>query len=134
MSKIQETANFTIRLGLGVMAVGMVVFFTVPELLMSLFAPSAAMLAMGRIGLRILAVTFIPQLFILVYSNTFVGMGNGQVNMRCSLLRGILPIPLLLLLLRMAGTTWCWFAFVLADGTAAMYAVHRYRVQMGKEN
>ena len=132
--KIRETTSFTVKLGSGVMVVGMAVFFAMPELLMSLFAPSAAMLEMSRVGLRILPVSFIPQLLILVYSNTFVGMGNGRVNMRCSLLRGILPIPLLLFLIRVAGTTWCWFAFVLADCTAALYAVYRYRVQMGREN
>ena len=124
--KIRSAVSFALKLGVGVMAVGSVIFCLFPVLLMSLYAPSPEMLAVGRVGLRLLAISFIPLAFVLIFGNVFTAMGNGLVNMRCSMVRGILPIPLLLLLIRFTGTSWCWLAFVLADCIAAVYAIRCY--------
>lgn len=125
--KIRSAVSFALKLGVGVMAVGSVIFCLFPVLLMSLYAPSQEMLAIGRVGLRLLAISFVPLAFVLIFGNVFTAMGNGLVNMRCSMVRGILPIPLLLLLIRFTGTSWCWLAFVLADCIAAVYAIRCYQ-------
>ena len=54
-------------------------------------------------------------------------MGDGILNMKCSMIRGGLPIILLLPLIHMVGTKWCWFAFVIADYIAAVLAIYSYR-------
>lgn len=123
--------RFAMRIALGTMAAGIALLVLAPELLLAQFDPSPALLAIGRVATRVLNLTLIPQAIVLIYCNAFTGMGNGLVNMRCSLLRGILPVPLLLLLLWTVGTTWYWFAFVLADAAAAVYASASYRRQEG---
>jgi len=65
--------------------------------------------------------------FVLVLGNVFTAMGNGMLNMKCSMIRGGLPILLLLPLINMVGTTWCWLAFVIADLIAAVLAIYSYR-------
>ncbi len=125
--KIRGSIQFALKLGVTVMAIGSIIFFLFPTLLMSIFEPSKALLDMGQIGLRMLAFAFIPLAFVQIYGNVFTALGNGMLNMKCSLIRGVLPIPLLLIFIRLIGTNWCWFAFVLADWCSAILAIHEFR-------
>jgi len=125
--KIRETTRFALKIAVGVMTVGMVVFFLFPNFLMSIYDASDAMLEIGNVGLRALAIAFIPLGFVLVLGNVFTAMGNGILNMKCSMIRGALPIILLVALIKVVGTTWCWFAFVIADYIAAALAIYSYR-------
>ncbi len=125
--KIRETTRFSLKIATGVMTVGMIVFFLFPNFLMSIYDASDAMLEIGQVGLRALAIAFVPLGFVLVLGNVFTALGNGMLNMKCSMIRGGLPIILLLALIKVVGTTWCWFAFVIADYIAAILAVYSYR-------
>lgn len=125
--KIRETVKFSLKIAIGVMSVGMVIFIVFPNLLMSIYDASEAMLEIGQVGLRALALAFIPLGFVLVLGNVFTALGNGMLNMKCSMIRGGLPIVLLLILVKVVGTTWCWFAFVIADYIAAVLAIYSYR-------
>jgi len=125
--KIREVVKFSLKIATGVMAVGMVVFFLFPNFLMSIYDASEAMVEIGQVGLRALAVAFIPLGFVLVLGNVFNALGNGILNMKCSMIRGGLPILLLVALIKIVGTTWCWFAFVIADVAAAVLAIYSYR-------
>ncbi len=125
--KIRETVKFSLKIAIGVMSVGMVIFFVFPNLLMSIYDASKAMLEIGQVGLRALALAFIPLGFVLVLGNVFTALGNGMLNMKCSMIRGGLPVVLLLILVKVVGTTWCWFAFVIADYIAAVLAIYSYR-------
>ena len=131
-NKIRETTKFALKIGTSVMLVGTIVFFICPVLLMTIFSAGEAMLEIGRVGLRVLAISFIPHGFILVLGNVFTALGNGMLNMKCSMIRGALPIILLLPLIKIVGTTWCWFAFVIADFIAAALAIYSY-VRMDRE-
>ena len=124
--KIRECTRFSLKLSTGVMSVGMIVFFLFPNLLMSIYDASDAMLEMGQIGLRALAISFIPLGFVLILGNVFTALGNGMLNMKCSMIRGALPILLLWILLKLVGTSWCWFAFVIADYIAAALACYSF--------
>jgi len=126
-AKIRETTKFSLKIAVGVMTVGMVVFFLFPNFLMAIYDASPAMLEIGQIGLRALATAFIPLGFVLVLGNVFTALGNGMLNMKCSMIRGGLPILLLLPLIHIVGTRWCWFAFVIADVIAAVLAIYSYR-------
>ena len=125
--KIRSSINFALKLGTTVMAIGSVVFVLFPNALMSIFDPSPAMIEMGQIGLRMLAISFIPLAFLQIYGNTFTALGNGMLNMKCSLIKGILPIPLLMIFIHLIGTNWCWLAFVLAELIASAVSINAFR-------
>lgn len=125
--KIRETVKFSLKIAVGVMSVGMVVFFLFPNLLMAIYDASPAMLEIGQVGLRALATAFIPLGFVLVLGNVFTALGNGMLNMKCSMIRGGLPVILLLPMIKLVGTTWCWLAFILADYIAAVLAIYSYK-------
>ncbi len=125
--KIRSAINFSLKLGTAVMAIGSVVFVLFPNALMSIFDPSPAMIEMGQIGLRMLALSFIPLAFLQIYGNTFTALGNGMLNMKCSLIKGILPIPLLVIFIHLIGTNWCWLAFVLAELIASAVSINAFR-------
>lgn len=125
--KIRETTKFSLKIAIVVMTAGMVVFFLFPNFLMSIYDASDAMMEMGQVGLRALATAFIPLGFVLVLGNVFTALGNGMLNMKCSMIRGGLPILLLLPLIHIVGTKWCWLAFIIADDIAAVIAIYSYR-------
>ena len=125
--KIREPTRFALKIAFGVMTVGMVEFFLFPNMLMAIYDASVAMLEIGQVGLRALAIAFIPLGAVLVLGNVFTAMGDGILNMKCSMIRGGLPIILLLPLIHMVGTKWCRFAFVIADYIAAVLAIYSSR-------
>ena len=124
--KIHHSIHFALKMGIAIMAFGSIIFLLFPIPLMSIFSPSAEMIEMGQVGLRMLALSFIPLAFLQIYGNTFTALGNGMLNMKCSLIKGILPIPLLLLFIHLLGTSWCWFAFVLADLIASIVSIREF--------
>ena len=125
--KIRETTKFALKFGTGVMLVGTVVFFLFPSQLMTIYNAGETLQNIGQVGLRALATAFVPLGFALVLGNVFTAMGNGMLNMKCSFIRGGLPIPLLIILVKLFGTTWCWFSFVIADILAAILAYYSYK-------
>ena len=86
--KIRETTRFALKIAFGVMTVGMVEFFLFPNMLMAIYDASEAMLEIGQVGLRALAIAFIPLGAVLVLGNVFTAMGDGILNMNCSMIRG----------------------------------------------
>lgn len=128
--KVRAAAACALKIGIGFSLVGTCVFLLFPGILMAIYNAGPQLQQIGAVGLRILALTFLPQAVVMVLSNAFTAMGNGMVNMKCSMIKGILPIPLLLVLVRVFGDSWCWFAFVIADLIAAALAITAYRRQV----
>ncbi len=58
----------------------MVIFFLFPNMLMAIYGASPAMLEIGQVALRALAMAFIPLGFVLVLGNVFTALGNGMLN------------------------------------------------------
>lgn len=125
--KVKQAIASALKIGITVSLAGTAVFMLFPRPLMAIYNAGEELQMIGGIGLRTLALTFVPQAFVMILTNAFNAMGNGMVNMKCNMLKGILPIPLLLLLVQLIGTSWCWFAFVIADALAAGLAIVSYR-------
>lgn len=130
--KVRAVTAYTLKLGLAFSCAGTLVFLLFPGALMSVYNAGQSLRETGETGLRVLALTFVPQAVVMIISNVFSAMGNGMLNVQCSLLKGILPIPLLLVLAHLVGEHWCWFAFVIADFLAAALALYNYRLHSQK--
>lgn len=121
--KIVEAIRFAALLAGIVMAVGTFLFNVIPARLLGLYHASEAMLEMGVPALRILSLIFISTAIVLVIGYAYTGMGNGMVNMVGTLLRQLLPVPIIYFTAKYAGVDRVWYVFWFSDICALTYAL-----------
>lgn len=133
--RLMQAVKFGIMIALCIMAVGVAVFMSVPQLLLKLFNPDAAMLAMGTAALRIISLCFLPAAVGIVISTMFQAVGTGVYSLIISVLRQlILVLPVAYILSRAIGVTGVWWAFPIAEtgGLTAsiLFLIHIYKTRV----
>jgi putative MATE family efflux protein len=133
--RLMETYKKALVTALVIMFVGVVIFQTMPQLLLKMFSANAEMLKMGVPALRIISLCFIPAAFGIMCSTLFQGTGHGIYSLFASLLRQLLCIlPLAYLLYNIAGISWSWAAFPLAEIVGTIYSAimlhHLYKKEI----
>lgn len=123
VKKIGEAIRFAALLAGIVMAVGTLVFQLVPAQLLSLYQASEEMLALGVPALRIISLIFVSTAIVLVIGYAYTGMGNGMVNMIGTLLRQLLPVPVIYVTAKYAGVSRVWYVFWGSDLCALLYVL-----------
>ena len=122
-ARLMETYKFGLFLAMCVMAAGLILFQTVPELLLKLFDASDEMLRIGVPALRIISICFLPAAFGIMTSTLFQGTGHGMLSLYASLLRQLFGIlPLAYILIRIGGVTLSWASFPLAEIIGLTYS------------
>ena len=109
MHQILKVSGLVIAAILGA---GTLLFFIVPNVLLSLFNASSGMLEIGETGLRILSLSFIVSSFGVLMSGVFESLGLGKYSLIVSLLRQLLIIPLAYILLNVMGIEGIWLSFI----------------------
>lgn len=121
--KIVEAIKFAALLAGIVMAVGTLLFHLIPAQLLGLYNASEAMLEMGVPALRIISLIFVPTAVVLVIGYAYTGMGNGMVNMIGTLLRQLLPVPIIYFVAKYAGVDRVWYVFWFSNICALAYVL-----------
>ena len=121
--KIVEAIKFAALLAGTVMAVGTLLFHVIPAQLLGLYNASAAMLEMGVPALRIISLIFVPTAIVLVVGYSYTGMGNGMVNMIGTLIRQLLPVPIIYFVAKYTGVGQVWYVFWFSNICALAYAL-----------
>ena len=125
MHQILKVSGLVIAAILGA---GTLLFFIVPNVLLSLFNASSGMLKIGETGLRILSLSFIVSSFGVLMSGVFEALGLGKYSLIVSLLRQLLiTVPLAYILLNIMGIEGIWMSFVIAEAIASIVAYILYR-------
>ena len=125
MHQILKVSGLVIAAILGA---GTLLFFIVPNVLLSLFNASSGMLEIGETGLRILSLSFIVSSFGVLMSGVFEALGLGKYSLIVSLLRQLLiTVPLAYILLNIMGIEGIWLSFVIAEAIASIVAYILYR-------
>lgn len=122
-ARIQQTWQVLIPTAVVFALLGMVVFMVFPRQLLSLFAASEAMIAMGVPALRIVSVTFVFATVTMMSGYFASGLGNGVINMIGTALRQlVLLVPCVYVLIQYVGLPWAWFAFWISEAVAFSYS------------
>ena len=117
-----------------IMSIGVIIFQTMPHILLKMFSANADMIAMGVPALRIISICFIPAAFGIMCSTLFQGTGHGVYSLFASLLRQLVCIlPLAYILYNYAGITWSWASFPMAELTGTVYSALMLRHLYKKE-
>lgn len=125
MHQILKVSGLVIATILGL---GTLLFFMIPDVLLSLFNASEQMIKIGQVGLRILSISFVVSSFGIVMSGVFEALGMGKYSLIISLLRQfVITVPLAYVLLHIIGIEGIWLSFVIAELMASIIAYVFYR-------
>lgn len=119
--RLMSAYKFALIMAFVVMGAGLIVFQTMPHMLLAMFNATDDMFDIGMQALRTVSWCFLPAAFGIVSGGVFAATGHGFISLVASLLRqmvGILPIAVLFG--KIGGVMMVWWAFPAAEiiGTA----------------
>ena len=126
-SRIERITRHAMLLGLGIMAVGTLLFEALPVPLLRLFDASEAMVTIGIPGIRIISTSFCLAGVSLILSGCMQGLGRGNESLFVALLRQLIVILPLAALLARYSLSAVWLSVPLAEAVGLLAAVLLYR-------
>ena len=122
--RIYKTMKLSIVMAVSIMAVGVVIFQTIPATLLGLFEASDHMLAIGVPALRAISLSFVFAGFCIICSATFQALGNGVYSMLMSFARQIIVIlPVAFIFAKLIGLDAVWFSYPIAEIVAVVMSI-----------
>ncbi len=111
-----ETIKYSIIYAVAIMLVGFSVFQLFPETLLNMFEASADLIAIGKVALRTISISFIFAGFCIMSGSVFQALGNGVLSMIVSIVRqlGVL-VPSAYLLALSGNLNAVWWSFPIAE-------------------
>lgn len=113
-----------IAYAVGIKAVGVVIFQTLPTVLLGFFEASEDMLAIGVPALRIISLCFVMAGFSIICGTAFQALGNAVYSMIVSIARQLVVLLPAAYLLSLAGdVTYVWWSFPIAEVASLVMTV-----------
>jgi Na+-driven multidrug efflux pump len=114
--RLEQAMSLGVRYGVGVMAVGTLIFWLFPEQLMSLFSAPPEMVKMGVVALHIMSLNFPFAGYAIMRGAAFQALGKSVYSMNISLVRQLLIIiPCSYIYAKIGGVNMVWWAFPCAE-------------------
>jgi len=118
--RIMKAYKLAVVYAVCIMSVGLVVFQTIPELLLALFSESGGsadeLIAVGVPALRIISVHFPVAAYCIITGAMFQALGHGFLSLVNSVIRQlVILLPAAFILSLIGGLDAIWFSFLLAE-------------------
>lgn len=122
--RIYQTFKLSVIMSVSIMAVGVVIFQSIPKTLLGLFEASDHMLAIGVPALRAISLSFVFAGFCIICSATFQALGNGVYSMLMSFARQIIVIlPVAFIFAKLIGLDAVWYSYPIAEIVAVVMSI-----------
>ena len=132
-ARVRKIYLMTFEIVVGIMAVGTVICFVMPQTLMSMFTSNPETLTEGAIALHIICAGFIASSVSVVSAGAFEALGKGIQSFLISFLRYVVVIiPAAFVLSKTVGVHGVWHAFWIAEIITAVIAFILYYQLIGK--
>ena len=132
--RIKETFRYAVIYVMSIMAVGFLLFETIPGSMLALFSASDHMSQIGVHALRVLATPFIVAGFCIMCSSVFQALGHGVLSLWVSLIRQIIVLlPSAFILAKLVGLDGVWYSFPIAEIASAALSIMFIRRIMREE-
>lgn len=114
--RLLKAFKIAMFIALGIMGLGTIIFQVMPVQLLKIFSATPQMVSIGVPALRIISSCFLFAAFGIIASTLFQALGHGMLSLFVSVLRQLLIIlPIAFLLAKLAGLSYVWWAFPLAE-------------------
>jgi len=125
--RIIKTIKLAVIYAVSIMAVGFLIFQTLPHQLLQMFDASGEMQTMGATALKIISISFIPAGFCIIMSSIFQSFGKGLLSLAVSVLRQLivlLPAAYILsLFCEGTNVSLIWFSFPIAEIASVILSI-----------
>jgi len=116
-----KTLKIACGTALSMMTVGLIVFQTIPQVLLSMFNPSAEFLRIGCVALRTISWCFPVAAVCIALGASFQALGNGIYSTIVSICRQMVVLLPAAYLLSLSGeVNYVWMAFPIAELVSAL--------------
>ena len=132
--RITKTLKLACGAGLTLMIIGFLAFQIIPDLLLGMFNPSDAFLAMGRVCLRTISFSFPIASICIILGATFQALGNGIYSTIVSLGRQmVVLLPVAYLMSLTGNVDMVWLSYPIAEiASAALTCIFFVRIYRQK--
>ncbi len=114
--RIVSTIKLSYLYATAIMIVGMIIFQTIPSVLLGLFNSSDEMLRLGIPALRIISIHFVLAGVGIISGSIFQALGHGMKSLIVSVARQLVVLLPSAYLLSLSGNLYnVWFAFPIAE-------------------
>lgn len=101
-----------------IMAIGTILFWTIPGRLLSIFNASQTMLEIGVPALRTISICFVPAALGIMFSTVFQSVGRGFSSLVISVLRQLIVLLPAAFLLSRINLPSVWYAFPISESVS----------------
>jgi len=127
-ARIMRTYKLAICYAIAIMCVGVVIFQTIPELLLALFAEADGsaeeLIAVGVPALRIISVHFPVAAYCIITGAMFQALGHGVLSLVNSVIRQLcVLLPAAYILSLIGGLNAIWLSFLFAELASLIVSV-----------
>lgn len=134
--RLIKTIKLAVCYAFGLLLIGTIIFQTLPDKLIMLFANESNLdhlLTMGVPALRTISISFPIASFCIISLSAFQAMGNGILSMLVSILRQLVVlVPSAFLLSLTQQVSNVWFAFLMAETVSFTLCIFSFRYMYKK--
>ena len=123
--RFSETFRFMLTLALSFMAIGLILFQSIPQYLMQMFNDDPNLVSMGPRAMRFISIAFLFAAGGISITTMMQSIGRGFTSLLITVSRQVVIIPAayVLALLSTPEEIWVWFAYPIAEiVTLAIFA------------
>lgn len=121
LERLKKAVKLTIGTAIGIMTIGTLLFEGIPAILLGFFNPSAEMLSIGEVALRIVGVHFPLAGFCIIAGSVCQAIGNPFHSLVISVGRQIVVLLPVAYLMSLTGNlNLVWLAFPIAEGMSLL--------------
>lgn len=111
-----DTLKLMLKVAFAIMLTGTLIFSFFPDRILALFNPTAQLLEIGTVALRIISYHFVFAAVGLVITVCFQSLGYGIISMLMSLFRQLIfLVPLAYLFAKLGSLNHVWWAYACAE-------------------
>lgn len=115
-SRIISVLKLAVIISISYMTLGVIIFWTIPQVLFGFFEASDEMLSIGIPALRLISLSFIPAGFCIIIISAFQALGHGVYSLIISVARQLVVlIPVAYIASKIIGLKAVWGAFPIAE-------------------
>lgn len=121
--RFTDTLKYATMIAVCIMALGTIIFWTIPRPLLGIFQASDEMLAVGVPAFRSISICFIPAAIGISFSTVFQAVGLGVKSLLVSLFRQLVFLLPLAYILAKVSLMAVWYAFPIAEAVSLVISI-----------
>ena len=134
LERCKKTLSTAILFGLLLMAVGTACFLLIPTQMLGVFTKDPLVIEIGRVGFRLIGISFLPMVTSLIFPVFFQAVGVGLKSSALTVIRTVVLFVPLGYLFSQLGLDWFWLTFVVTEVLTSIVGMLFYRQFLRKES